>query len=92
MVLIKRAKGTDAEADRGILSDYITTLNNLIAYVRIWRDDIEARTLDVAKALKSNLYLKTCIINYWTKLNDYFKILNNTPAHYASIVTTPYIK
>jgi hypothetical protein len=64
MVLIKRAKGTNAGADRGILSDYITTLNNLIAYVQTWRDDIEARTIDVAKASKSNLYLKTCIVNY----------------------------
>jgi hypothetical protein len=33
MVLIKRAKGTDVGADRGILSDYITILNNLIAHV-----------------------------------------------------------
>jgi uncharacterized protein YehS (DUF1456 family) len=92
MVLIKRAEDTDAGADRGILSDYITTLNSLIAYIRMWRDNIEARTIDVAKALKSNLYLKTYIINYWTKLDDYFKILNDTPIHYASIVTTPYIK
>jgi hypothetical protein len=33
MVLTKRAKGTNAEADRGILSNYITMLNNLIAHV-----------------------------------------------------------
>ena len=58
----------------------------------MWRDDIKARTINVAKASKSNLYLKMCIINCWTKLNNYFKILNNTPAHYASIITTPYIK
>ena len=92
MVLIKRAEGTDARADRGILSDYMTTLNNLIAHVRTWRDDIEARIINVAKASKSDLHLKTCIVNYQTKLDDYFKILNNTPTHYASIVTTPYIK
>ena len=70
----------------------MTMLNSLIAYIRIWRDDIEARTIDVAKASKSDLYLKTYIVNYWTKLDDYFKILNNTPTHYASIITTPYIK
>jgi len=64
MVLIKRAEGTDAGADRGILSDYITILNNLIAYVRTWRDDIEARIINVAKASKSNLHLKTYIVNY----------------------------
>jgi hypothetical protein len=58
----------------------------------MWRDDIKARTIDVAKASKSDLYLKTYIINYWTKLDNYFKILNNTPIHYASVVTTPYIK
>ena len=92
MVLIKRAEGTDARADRGILSDYITILNSLIAYIRTWRDDIEARIVDVAKASKSDLYLKTCIVNCWTKLNDYFKILNDTPIHYASIVTTPHMK
>jgi hypothetical protein len=33
MVLTKRAKGTDAEADRGIFSDYMTMLNNLITHV-----------------------------------------------------------
>ena len=33
MVLTKRAKGTNAGADRGILSDYMTILNNLIAHV-----------------------------------------------------------
>ena len=64
MVLIKRAEGTDVGADRGILSDYMTTLNSLIAHIRIWRDDIEARTVDVAKASKSNLHLKTYIVNY----------------------------
>ena len=92
MVLIKRAEGTDAGADRGILSDYMTTLNSLIAHIRMWRDDIEARTVDVAKASKSDLHLKTCIVNCWTKLDDYFKILNDTPAHYASVVTTPHMK
>jgi hypothetical protein len=92
MLLTKRAEGTDTGADRGILSDYMTTLNNLIAHVRTYRDDIEARTVDAAKALESDLYLKTCIINCWTKLDDYFKILNDTPAHYASVVTTPYMK
>ena len=92
MVLIKRAEGTDAGADRGILSDYITILNSLIAYIRTWRDDIEARIVDVVKASKSDLYLKTCIVNCWTKLNDYFKILNDTPVYYASIITTPHMK
>jgi hypothetical protein len=63
MVLTKRAKGTNAGADRSILSNYITTLNNLIAHIQTWHDDIKARTINVAKASKSNLYLKTYIIN-----------------------------
>jgi hypothetical protein len=33
MVLTKRAKGINARADRGILSNYITILNSLIAYI-----------------------------------------------------------
>jgi hypothetical protein len=92
MLLIKRAEGTNAGADRGILSDYMTTLNSLINYVREHRDDIDIRTTDVANASAFNLYLKTCIINYWTKLDKYFIILNNTPAHYTSVVIVPYIK
>ena len=64
IVLIKRAEGINVRADRGILSDYITILNNLIAHVRTWRDDIEARIINVAKASKSDLYLKTYIVNY----------------------------
>jgi hypothetical protein len=33
IVLIKRAEGTDVRADRGILFNYMTILNNLIAYI-----------------------------------------------------------
>jgi hypothetical protein len=64
MVLIKRSEGTNIRADRGILSNYITMLNSRIAYIRTWHNNIKARTIDVAKALKSNLYLKMCIVNY----------------------------
>jgi hypothetical protein len=92
MVLIKRAEGTESGADRGILSDYMTTLNSLIDHVRRHRDEIDSRTNDVATASNTDLHLKTCIVNYWTKLDDYFTILNNTSVHYASIVTAPYIK
>jgi hypothetical protein len=92
MVLTKRAKGTESGADRGILSDYMTTLNGLIDHVRRHRDEINSRTDDVATASNTDLHLKTCIVNYWTKLDDYFIILNITPAHYASVVTAPHIK
>jgi hypothetical protein len=92
MVLTKCAKGTELGADRGILSDYMTILNGLIDHVRRHYDEINSRTNDVAIASNTDLYLKTCIVNCWTKLDDYFIILNNTPAHYAFVVTAPYIK
>jgi hypothetical protein len=59
MLLTKRAEGTDSEGDRGILSDYMTTLNSLIGHVRGHRDDIDMRTADVANASASDLHLKT---------------------------------
>jgi len=92
MKLIKRAEGTDSQGDRGILSDYMTTLNGLIDHVRKHRDDINIRTADEATASSSDIHLKECIINYWTKLNEYFTKVNNTPAHYASVVTVPMMK
>jgi hypothetical protein len=33
MLLTKYAKGTKAQADRGVLSDYITTMNELLNHV-----------------------------------------------------------
>jgi hypothetical protein len=50
MLLTKRAEGTDSQGDRGILSNYITTLNSLIDHVRGHRDDIDMRTADVPNA------------------------------------------
>ena len=38
--LTKRVEGTTIISDRGILSNYITTLNSLLAHVREARDDI----------------------------------------------------
>jgi len=64
MVLIKRAEGTDVGADRGILSDYMTTLNNLIDYIWKHRDDINAHITDKANVSSFNIYLKEYIINY----------------------------
>ena len=92
MKLTKRAEGTDSQGDRGILSDYMTTLNGLIDHVRKHRDDINIRTADEATASSSDIHLRECIINYWTKLDEYFTKVNNTPAHYASVVTVPMMK
>jgi len=63
MLLTKRAEGTDSQEDRGILADYMTTLNSLIDHVRGHRDDIDIRTADVANASASDLHFKTCIVN-----------------------------
>ena len=41
--LIKRAEGTTITSNRGILSNYITILNSLLAHVREARDDIDLR-------------------------------------------------
>jgi len=38
--LTKRAEGTTITGDRGILSNYITTLNSLLAHIREARDNI----------------------------------------------------
>ena len=62
MKLTKRAEGTDSQGDRGILSDYMTTLNSLIDHVRKHRDDINARTTDEANASSSDIHLREWII------------------------------
>jgi hypothetical protein len=41
--LTKRAEGITITSDRGILSNYMTTLNSLLAHVREARDDIDLR-------------------------------------------------
>ena len=92
MLLIKRAEGNNSEGDRGVLSDYMTTMNELLNHVRKHRDGINIRTFDEDNASSTDLYLKACIVNYWTKLDDYFIILNETPIYYASIVTNPKMK
>ena len=92
MLLTKHAEGTEAQADRGVLSDYMTTINELLNHVRKHRDEIDMRTADEANASSTDLYLKACIVNCWTKIDDYFSILNDTPAHYASVVTVPKMK
>ena len=90
----KRAEGTNTGADRGVLSDYMTTLNGLIDHVRTHRDDINTRTNDGDEsfASQSDIHLRQCIVNCWTKLDEYFIKVNDTPAHYASVVTTPHMK
>ena len=90
--LTKRAEGTTITGDRGILSNYMTTLNSLLAHVREARDDIDLRLSNDDLVTEGLQYLKVYIVNCWTKLDSYFMIVDNTPAHYASIVTNLVIK
>jgi hypothetical protein len=90
--LTKRGEGTSLTGDRGILSNYMTTLNDLLSHIRKARDDIEQRLKDPDQATESLKYLKVCIVNCWTKLDSYFLIIDETPAHYASVVTNPIMK
>ena len=92
MLLIKRAEGNNSEGDRGVLSDYMTTINELLNHVRKHRDDIDIRTFDEDNASSTNLYLKAYIVNYQIKLNDYFIIFNETPIYNASVITNPKMK
>ena len=41
-----RAEGTKIQGDRGVLSDYMTTLNDLLNHVRLYRDDLNVRADD----------------------------------------------
>src|SRR6266536_5570953 len=87
-----RAEGTTISSDRGILSNYMTTLNTLLAHVREARDDIDLRLNNDDLVTEQLKYLKVYTVNCWTKLDSYFKLVNKTPAHYASIVTNPIMK
>jgi hypothetical protein len=70
----------------------MTTINDLLNHVQEHHDKIDIQTANEAITSTTDLYLKTCIVNCWTKLDEYFTILNNTPTHYASVVTVPYMK
>ncbi|HEX3523491.1 MAG TPA: hAT transposon family protein [Stellaceae bacterium] len=91
-VLTKRAEGTKLTGDRGVLSDYMTTLNSLLKHVREARDELDVRAADPCLTTQSTEFLRTCVLNCWTKLDGYFSLVNETPAHYASVVTIPHMK
>ena len=90
--LTKRAEGTTLSSDRGVLSDYMTTLNELLNHTRDVRDDLILRADNPDFSTPSIQHLRICIVNCWTKLDEYFSIVNDTPAHYASVVTNPRMK
>ncbi|KJZ72217.1 hypothetical protein HIM_08359 [Hirsutella minnesotensis 3608] len=90
--LTKRAEGSKLSSDRGVLSDYLTTLNVLLKHAREYRDDINFRAENPDLTSPGIRQLRVCIVNCWTKLDEYFALVNDTPAHYAAIVTNPQMK
>lgn len=64
------------------------TLNILLDHVRTKRDIFTRRTA-VDDPLPSDVYIKSCVINCWTKLDSYFALVDDTPATYAAVVTVP---
>jgi len=65
-----RVEGTSITSTRGILSNYIITLNDLISHVRIAKDDINVQiaykeaNLEEGKEVDPSLqYLKVYIVN-----------------------------
>jgi hypothetical protein len=91
-VLTKRGEGTKLQGDRGILSDYMTTLNSLLLHMKEIKDDFDTRAKSQSTSTPSVVYINQCIINCWTKLDEYFAKVDETPALYASIVTQPHMK
>ena len=62
--LIKRAEGTKLSRERGVLSNYIITLNILLDHVRGIRDDLNARADDDSYLTPLIRYLRAYIVNY----------------------------
>ncbi|KAJ8068934.1 hypothetical protein OCU04_002616 [Sclerotinia nivalis] len=90
--LTKRSEGISNEFKRGILSDYITSLNILIDHIRHKHDDLKIRAETPGICISSIQYLRAYVVNCWTKLNEYSARLDEISAHYASFVTNSKIK
>jgi hypothetical protein len=60
--------------------------------VLVKTDDLVFRANTPQYSSDSVRHLRTYIVNCWTKLDEYFAIVDETPAHYASVVTTPHMK
>jgi hypothetical protein len=64
-------------------------LNATFLLRRDVRDDFEFRLSSPELHSKALEYLQQCTVNSWTKLDEYFVLVDDTPAHYASVVTNP---
>lgn len=59
----KRAEGSKLSSDRGVLSDYMTTLNILLKHVREYRDDFNFRAENTDLTSPGIRQLCACIVN-----------------------------
>lgn len=91
-IYTKRAEGKSTSSDRGIVSEYLVSLNQLLDHVRIHRQKLAKRIIALQLDESSAEILRTCLLNCWVKLDEYFLKVDATPAHYASIVTLPNCK
>lgn len=90
--LTLRGEGSLADSSRGLLFDYMPTLNILLKHMQRTRDDLTRRCADDELITPSLEYLKSCTINSWTKIDEYFLLADSTGAVYAAVVTRPQSK
>jgi len=67
----KRAEGKGHSADRGVVSEYLVTLNELLLHIRTARNDLAARVLDIKLQDDAIDFLKTSLLSCWVKLDEY---------------------
>jgi hypothetical protein len=78
--LTKRAEGTYIKGHRGVLSDYMCTINDLIKHVCFHRDQLNTKANNEDLANKPIYHLRLCILNCWNKLDEYFAKTDTCPA------------
>ncbi|TAQ83491.1 hypothetical protein B7494_g8179 [Chlorociboria aeruginascens] len=90
--LTNRSEATKRRASRGVLSDYITSLNMLIKQVSFHHTALLVRSLIPSLSTPPTEQLVAYSRNCLDKLLEYFEKVKSTPAYYASVVTTPQMK
>ncbi len=71
-MLTKRIEGNKLLGDQGVLSNYLTTFNQLLIYMRSQKNDLTTRVGNPDLNSPALKHLKVCYINRQTKLNEYF--------------------
>ena len=90
--LTKYAEGSSLTGHRGVLSNYLTILNRLVVHSESIKLKYDALIASNEYDTPSNQYLRTCAVNCWTKIDEYFSKMDETPAHYAAVITSPVMK